>query len=205
MGWSFKLTKPKYMSLTLRSIYNRVIGNRGRVSFHPSKNALTAGENQLIHEQVGGAGLELGKAKPLVSKLVLLHLLFHTSLFGNARCEAGALLGPVDGLFKSATERTMTGSSFLLLSVKERMKTWKEGDETCMFCGLGSLWMFWSRAHMGRLSRLLAGHFLLCLFWLQLICHVDQKRSCKSLPRCLSQHFDSDFEVSQRSLLIFIM
>lgn len=165
MGWSFKLTKIKNTSLTLWLISNRVIGNRGRVSFHPSENALTAGENQLIHEQVGGAGLGLGKAKPLASKLVLLHLLFHTSLLGNARCEAGALLGdsPVDGLFKSATEKTMTGSSFLLLSVKEGTKTWK-GDEMCEFCGPGSLWMFWSRARMDGLGRLLAGHFLLYLF-----------------------------------------
>ena len=88
-------------------------------------NVLTAGEDLLIHEQVRGVGPGLGNEKPSASKLVLLRLLFHTPLLGSARREAGGLLGgsPGDGLFKSAMERTITGSSFLLLTAKERVKT----------------------------------------------------------------------------------
>lgn len=88
-------------------------------------NVLTSGEDLLIHEQVRGVGLGFGKEKPLASELVLLHLLFHTLLLGRAGSEAGALQGdsPGDGLFKSATERTVTGSSFLLLTAKESVKT----------------------------------------------------------------------------------
>lgn len=47
-------------------------------------NVLTAGEAPLIHEQVRGVGLGLGNKKTSTSKLVLLHLLFHTPLLGSA-------------------------------------------------------------------------------------------------------------------------
>lgn len=102
-------------------------------------NVLTTGGDLLIHQQVRGAGLGFGNEKPLVSELVLPHLLFHMPPL--ARREAGALLGdsPEDGLLKSDIERTITGSSFHLLTAKERVKTWKEGDQTHRSCGPGSL------------------------------------------------------------------
>lgn len=88
-------------------------------------NVLTVGEDLPIHKQVRGVGLGFGNEKPSVSELLLLHLLFHTPLLGSARHEAGAILGdsPRDGLCKSATERTITGSSFLVMTAKERAKT----------------------------------------------------------------------------------
>lgn len=157
-------------------------------------NVLTAGEAPLIHEQVRGVELGLGNEKPSTSSWCC-STCFSIHCFLAVHGDALLCDGPGDGLSKSAMEKTITGSSFLLLTAK-KIKTWKEKGETCRLCRPGSLWMLWSKLMWA--DRVGPPPTVLILNRIN-----KPKRSQKSLPRWLSHHFD--YKVSQSSPLIFII